>query len=314
MNKVRRITLRGGGLTAQVLTLGAIVQDLRLEGVTHPLVLGSPDPADYLGRARYFGAMIGRFANRIGGARFDLDGATCRTDPNFLGRHTLHGGADGADAQIWQVEALAGDSVTLTLTLPDGHMGFPGEIRMRAEILLSDGALNFTLSAESDAPTPCNLTHHGFFDLDGQGDIRGHRLRIAADHYLPVDSDLIPTGQIAPVAGTAFDFRAARVIGTAGYDHNFCLSDGPRPLRPVAWLTGESGLSMRVETTACGLQFYDGAYMRDVPGLEGRRYGPHAGLALETQHWPDAPNRPGFPDAILRPGREYRETTRYVFG
>lgn len=310
---VEAVTLTSGRLTAWVLTLGAIVQDLRLAGVAHPLVLGSPDVAGYLGPARYFGAVVGRFANRIGGARFALDGRTFHTDPNWRGRHTLHGGADGMDLQLWRIMAAAPDRVTLACTLPDGHMGFPGTLSAQAEIALSGDALHLDLSAETDAPTPCSLTHHGFFDLDGEGDIRGHRLTIAADHYLPVDDDLIPTGRIAPVAGTDFDFRGGRVIVDRGYDHNFCLSDGPRPLRPVARLEGTGGLAMQVETTACGLQFYDGAYMAGVPGLEGRHYGPRAGLALETQGWPDAPNRPAFPSAILRPGQRYRETTLYRF-
>lgn len=311
--EVRAITLRGGGLTARVLTLGAIVQDLRLDGVDHPLVLGCPDPADYLGKGRYFGAIVGRFANRIGGARFDIDGTEYRTDPNFRDAHTLHGGSQGTDVDLWQIDAFAADRVTLSLTLPDGHMGFPGRMQITAQIGLADGALTFTLLARADKATPCSLTHHGFFDLDGTGDIRNHHLMIAADHYLPVNHDLIPTGDIAPVTGTAFDFRQPRLIGDAGYDHNLCLSDGPQAIRPVAVLTGANGLSMRVESTACGLQFYDGAYMDGVPGLDGRVYGPNAGLALEAQSWPDAPNQPHFPDAILRPGRIWSETTRYRF-
>lgn len=311
--QVQRVTLQDGGLTAQVLDLGAIVQDLRLDGVAYPLVLGAPDPSAYLGPARYFGAIVGRFANRIGGARFTLDGREYHTDSNFRGRHTLHGGANGTDLHLWRITAVEPASVTLGLDLPDGHMGFPGNISLTAGIALAEGALCFTLTAQTNAPTPCSLAHHGFFDLDGMGDIRRHSLRIDADHILPVDDDLIPTGDIAPVAGSRFDFRQSHQIGDSGYDHNFCLSDGPRPLRPVAWLEGESGVSMRIETTACGLQFYDGAYMRDVPGLAGRTYGPHAGLALETQAWPDAPNHPHFPDAILRPGQTWQETTRYIF-
>ena len=310
---VRAITLRGGGLTARVLNHGAIVQDLRLDGVAHPLVLGCPDPADYLGNGRYFGAIVGRFANRIGGARFAIDGTEYRTDPNFRDAHTLHGGWHGTDIHQWQIDAFASDRITLSLSLPDGHMGFPGRMQITAQIGLADRALTFTLLARTDKATPCSLTHHGFFDLDGNGDIRNHRLMIAADHYLPVDHNLIPVGDIAPVVGTAFDFRQPRMIGDAGYDHNFCLSDGPRAIRPVALLTGANGLSMQVETTACGLQFYDGAYMVGVPGLGGRVYHPHAGLALEAQSWPDAPNQPHFPDAILRPGRIWSETTRYRF-
>lgn len=311
--EVHGIGLQAGRLSARVLTLGAIVQDLRLDGVDHPLVLGCPDVAGYLGPGRYFGAIVGRFANRIGGARFAVDGRVSHTDPNFLDRHTLHGGADGADMQVWQVGAQSDDYVVMGVTLPGGHMGFPGALRIAARIGVRDDALEFTLTARTDAPTPCSLAHHGFFDLDGQGDVRRHALMIAAEHYLPVDAELIPTGDVAPVAGTVFDFREARMIGAAGYDHNFCLSDGQRRPRPVARLIGERGLSMQVETTACGLQFYDGGYIDRVAGLEGRRYDCHTGLALETQFWPDAPNRPGFPDAILRPGQEYREITRYRF-
>ena len=310
---VQALRLTGGGLTARVLTLGAIVQDLRLEGVDQPLVLGFDSLAPYLDQGRYFGALVGRFANRIGGARFSLEGRDYRTDPNFLNRHTLHGGTDGTHAQLWQIKARRADAALLVLDLASGHMGFPGNLRIEAQISLAHRALRLSLRAETDAPTPCSLAHHGFFDLDGRGDIRGHRLKIAADHYLPVDAQLIPTGQIAPVSGTPFDFRRTRPVAPGGYDHNFCLSDGPRPLRDIAWLTGATGIAMTVATTACGLQFYDGARMSVLHGPDGRRYGPFAGLALETQGWPDAPNRPGFPDAILRPDRVWTTQTHYRF-
>lgn len=311
--EVQRLTLRGGGLSATVLTLGAIVQDLRLDGIDYPLVLGAPDAASYLGPTRYFGAIVGRLANRIGNARFTLDGRDYRTDANFRDRHTLHGGSDGVDVHVWRIEARTPSSVTLSLSLPDGHMGFPGTIALTTRIALEDGALSFVLGATTDAPTPCSLTHHGYFNLDGSGDVRNHSVHIDADHMLPTTDDLIPTGEIAPVAGTRFDFRQPRPLGPEPCDRCFCLSDGPRPQRPVAWITGESGLALRVETTACGLQFYNGAYLRDVPGLDGRIYGPQAGLALEAQAWPDAPNQPNFPDTILRPGEAWSETTRYVF-
>lgn len=307
------VTLAGGGLAAKVLTLGAIVQDLRIEGVAHPLVLGCPSLSGYLGEGRYFGALVGRFANRIGGARLAIDGREYRTDPNFLGRHTLHGGARGINARVWRIDDLRPDAVDLSLDLTDGEMGFPGNMRIEARISLEGGALCFALGAVTDAPTPCSIAHHGFFDLDGTGDIRGHQLQVAADHYLPVDVELIPTGEIAPVAGTRFDFRQPRVIGPEGYDHNLCLSDTARPLREIARLTGRHGLAMTVGTTECGLQFYDGAHMARIGGLDGRTYGPFAGLALESQGWPDAPNRPGFPDAILRPGQAWRSQTRYHF-
>lgn len=311
--EVRRITLRSRSMTAQLLTLGAIVQDLRIEGVDHPLVLGCDDIADYLGQARYMGAIVGRFANRIARARFPLDGAICQTDPNFLGRHTLHGGSEGLDLQIWRIDALAEDHALLSVTLPDGHMGFPGDLQIRARIALDDQALVFDLQAETDAPTPCSLAHHGYFNLDGGADIVGHRLWIDAAQYLPVDQDMIPLPGIAELAGTAFDFRQMREIGDTGYDHNFCLSRDSTAPRRVARLTGRSGLSMSVITDAPGLQLYDGRHFADQPGLQGRRYGPRSGVALETQIWPDAPNRPDFPHSILRPGQTYRHHIRYGF-
>lgn len=312
--EVQRLTLHSGDLTAQVLTYGAILQDLRLDGVDYPLVLGLNDLAGYLTQTGYFGAIVGRFANRIGGGRFSIDGREYQTDLNFRGRHTLHGGSRGISDQLWGIAELADDRLVLSLDLADGEMGFPGQMRITAAISLAGAALSFDLSAESDAPTPCSLAHHGYFDLDGKGDIRKHSLRIDAPYYLPVDDDLIPTGEVAPVAGANFDFRKLRKIGDAGYDHNFCLSDVPhRPLQAVALLTGESGLSMQVETTACGLQLYDGAYIAGMHGLNGRQYAKHSGLALEAQHWPDAPNHKKFPNAILRPGKVYSQTTTYRF-
>lgn len=310
---VQAVTLRHGDMTARVLTMGAIVQDLRLAGVAHPLVLGCDDLAGYLGPGRYFGAVVGRVANRIGGAAFTLDGQRYATDANFRARHTLHGGRRGTDLHLWTIADLTPAQVRLTLTLPDGDMGFPGTLHITATITLHPRGLSVALQAQADRATPCNLTHHGYFDLDGAGDIRDHHLTIDADRYLPVDDDLIPAGPPAPVHGTPFDFTTARRIGDGAFDHNFCLSDAPRPLRAVARLTGRSGLSMQVLTTACGLQIYDGASLPPVTGLGGRAYGPHAGIALEAQGWPDAPNRPDFPSVILRPGQTYRETTCYLF-
>ncbi|WP_410218875.1 aldose epimerase family protein [Paracoccus sp. (in: a-proteobacteria)] len=311
--QVRAVTLRSGTMTARVLTLGAIVQDLRWDKADHPLMLGCPDVADYLDAGRYLGAIVGRFANRIGNARFRLDGRDYQTDPNFRDRHTLHGGSEGTDLQIWQIETLAPDRVMLRLTLADGHMGFPGTMGIAATIALSQDTMSITLQAETDQPTPCNLTHHGYFNLDGGGDVRCHHLNIDAAHYLPVDADLIPTGEITPVEGTPFDFRRERMIGDTGYDHNFCLSRSSGPMRPVARLTGQGGISMDIVTTACGLQLYDGVHLSDLQGLEGRVYGPHAGAALEAQHWPDAPNQPDFPKAILRPGEVFDMTVSYRF-
>lgn len=309
---VAAIRLRGARLSATVLTMGATVQDLRLAGVAHSLVLGFPRLAPYLDAGLYVGALVGRVANRIGGARFSLDGRAVVVDANERGNF-LHGGSDGIHHQIWQIAEQGTEHVVLTLDLPDGHMGFPGKLAIRAMISVAGDALAFDLSATAGAPTPVNLAHHGYFTLDDSGDCRGHRLRVAAAHYLPVDAALIPTGEIAPVAGTAFDFRTGRRIDPAGYDHNLCLGPQREELRPVAELQGASGLRMQIETTEPGLQLYDGRHFNGLDGLDGRRYGAFAGLALETQGWPDAVNRPQFPDMILRPGQTYRALTRYRF-
>lgn len=311
--QVQAITLQGQLLRARVLTLGAIVQDLRIDGIDHPLVLGFDSSATYLSAAgRYVGALVGRYANRIGGARFQLDGRDIRLMPNE-GANLLHGGPDGIDRHLWVIGDLAPDRVELHLSLPDGDMGFPGKLDIRAVISVTDDALGFDLRASADAPTLCNLAHHGYFALDDTGDIRGNRLMIDAAHYLPVDAELIPTGAIAPTAGTAFDFRTTRAIGRHPYDHNFCLSNARTALRPVAHMHGQGGLAMTIETTEPGLQLYDGHHFDGVAGLDGRHYGPHAGVALETQIWPDAPNQPGFPSAVLRPGDDWRAVTRYRF-
>lgn len=296
---VERVSISGGGLIAHILTFGATIQDLRLDAVDHPLILGSPVLESYLGPMTYFGAIVGRFANRIANGRFELEGQTFHVPPNWLGRHALHGGTVGTGQKIWTVGALAKDSLRLDLVLPDGDMGFPGEMQVKALFSLSgDGDLTMEIKAQTDAPSPCSFAHHGYFNLDGSGDIPKHLLQINSETYLPVDSDLIPTGEVAKVERTPFDFRTARELGTNGIDHNFCLSNEQLPLRPVAELhSAKSGITMAVETTEPGLQIYDGAYIpkTGLPGLDGRLYGPFGGIAMETQGWPDAPNHAHFP-------------------
>ena len=247
---------------------------------------------------------------------FTLNGQTHRLSRNFRGRHCLHGGAPGCAEQLWTLADATTDSATLTLTLPDGDMGFPGRLRIVLTIALSDAAISFDYSATSDRDTVCSLSHHGYFVLDDSGSLAEHRLRIAAAHYLPVDDDLIPTGRIAPVAGTGFDFQTCRSLQDVALDHNFCLSNAPAALRPVAWLRSDrSGLQMQVATTKPGLQVYSASHLPQAGaiGHGGHALGRHAGIALEAQHWPDAPNRPNFPDATLRAGERYRHVTRYSF-
>lgn len=315
--EVRRYCLRNGALTANILNLGGIVQDLRLDGWPYPLVLGSPDVAPYFGTARYFGAVIGRCANRVAGGRFMLEGQEFSLERNDRGMHCLHGGSKGCDTQIWQVDALTESSIELSITLPDAHMGFPGTMQVQLRISLTAGsAIVFDFRAQTDRPTPCNFAHHGYFNLDGTPDISEHLLKIDAPSYLPTDETGIPHNDPYPVTGTPFDFRHAKPIGHHRIDHNFCLSHTQKPCRSVATLTSpRSGITLTVETTEPGLQIYDAAHIpaSGLPGLMQEPYGPRAGLALETQCWPDAPNRPDFPNALLQPGETYHHTVKYVF-
>ena len=310
------LTIRGHGLTADFLPLGATLLRLRLDGHDAPLQLGLDDPRHYPEHAEYMGATVGRVANRIGDARFELDGKIRALDAND-GPNMLHGGSEGLSHRIWTVVEHGPTDLVLRIDDADGEMGFPGAVRVTARMSLHPGAcLRIDYEARADAPTPCNIAHHSYWCLDDTGDLSSHVLTVAADRYTPVDDALIPTGQVAPVGGTVFDFRAGRSLpGQGVLDHNLCLSDGPVALRDVAELRSTaSGVSMRIATTEPGLQVYDGAKLDvAVAGLDGRRYGPHAGTALEPQGWPDAPNHERFPSVILRPGETYRQSTTFTF-
>jgi aldose 1-epimerase len=321
---VERFTLTGGGLRASVITWGTVLQDLRLDGHAPPLVLGFDNFDDYPAHSPYMGATAGRCANRIADGRFSIDGKRYQADTNFLGKHTLHGGAKGFGKRVWSVGDAGADFVTLTLHSADGDMGFPGAMDATCTYRVKPaGTLEIVFTATTDAPTLCNLAHHSYFNLDngGGGDVLGHRLMMPAAAYLPVDDDLIPTGVVQPVDGSPFDFRQARPVrlerdgSQVLYDHNFCLSSGRGPLRQAAWVQGAgSGVEMEVWTTEPGVQFYAGHKVSPkVPGLGGREYKAYAGLALEPQVWPDSPNHPYFPQAVLYPGDTYRQVTEYRF-
>lgn len=316
---VSRVTLSGGGLTARIIDWGAVVQDLRMEGHPAPLVLGFDRFEDYPAASPHFGAIAGRYANRIAEGRFTLDGREHRADRNFLGRHSLHGGSLGTGRRMWRFGAVSADRATLHLTCADGEMGFPGRLEIACTYSLAEGALAVDLTATTDAATLCNLAHHSYFNLTdgGRTGVQDHLLEVAAGAWTPVDDTLIPTGHVVPVDGTAFDFRAPRPIGDAGHplDHNFCLAAGRRaPAHAATLRSVTSGVAMEVWTTEPGLQVYDGKGAgRDRPGLDGIAYPPFAGVALEPQVWPDSPNRPYFPQAVLRPGETYRQRTEYRF-
>ena len=320
--KVERITIEGGGLSARFLTYGAVLQDLRLAGHAAPLVLGFERLEDYVAQKFYIGATVGRYANRIAGGAFRLDGEIYQTDRNDS-INTLHGGSNGFDRRLWQIADIGPDFLTLTVADPSGAMGFPGTVKIDCTFSLEErGRLSIEMSATTDRTTLVNLAHHSYFNLDngGAGHALDHRLKIDALAYMPVDQDCIPTGEVLPVAGTDFDFLMPRPIRLgdtvhASYDHNFCFGAARGPLRQMAWVQGAaSGVEMQVWSTEPGLQFYSGQFPGfQTRGLEGRQYRTHAGFCLEPQVWPDSPNRPYFPQAILRPGEVYRQVTEYRF-
>ena len=319
---VARVTIRGGGLTANVMSWGASLQDLRLDGHGPALVLGFDAFASYPAHSPYFGATPGRYANRIAHGRFSIDGRPHQLDRNQQGRHHLHGGAQGIGKRVWGIADRGPDFVRLEIIDPDGHMGYPGTCRIACTYKLADsGVLSVLHEAETDRPTLCNMAHHSYFNQAGGADILDHALMIDATHYLPEDGEQIPTGTIAAVEGTPFDFRQARPIrfadggGQFAYDHNYCLADGRVAKRKVASVhSPKSGVTMDVHTTEPGLQFYSGFKIDvPVPGLDGARYGAPSGLCLESQIWPDSPNHEAFPTAVLRPGERLNQATDYIF-
>ena len=269
---------------------------------------------------RFFGAAIGRVANRIGGARFTLDGKEYTLPENDNG-NTLHGGFEGFDRVMWKVESVSASAIVFSLTDAAGHEGWPGNLMVHMVYELTpENEFKVSYRAVTDAPTLCNLTHHSFFNLTGDASksILEHELQISARAYLPVDGKLIPTGEVRPVEGTPFDFREGKTIGrdidaAGGYDHNWCL-DG-EGLRKVASLYEPvSGRRMEVLTDQKGLQFYSGNFFDgSYAGKDGRIIGHRCALALETQAWPDSINHPGFPNTVLRPGDSYTHTCIYRF-
>lgn len=312
----------GAGLSLSAIPLGGSVTALQVpdrQGRIGNVVLALPALADYAAPQPHLGALVGRYANRIAGGRFAIEGEVFRLPMNN-GANTLHGGPRGFDKRMWEVEQLSPAALELRLESEDGDQGFPGrmEVRVRYELTPAN-AWRITYEAHCDRATVVNLSQHAYFNLAGGGDILGHRLQIAAQGYCTVDEALIPQ-EVVPVAGTPFDFREPTAIGArigephpqlrhaGGYDHNWALEGAG--LRRVATLEDPlSGRTMDVETTEPGLQFYSGNFLDgSVGGLAHR-----SGLCLETQHFPDSPNRPDFPSTLLRPGETWRSTTIYRF-
>ncbi|MBE0543625.1 MAG: galactose mutarotase [Verrucomicrobia bacterium] len=323
------------GAEARIMNYGGIVQSLRVpdrHGNFDDVVLGYDDLAGYVANNPYFGCLVGRYGNRIGGAKFTLDGRTYTLAANN-GSNSLHGGLKGFDKVVWSARTLvakAGPALELTYVSKDGEEGFPGNLKVTAVYSLTeDNALRLDFTATTDKPTVCNLTHHSYFNLRGQGkgDVLGHEVYINSDKTTPVDKELITTGEYASVAGTPFDFRKPTAIGARiddpdtqlqygpGYDHNWVIN---KPLGKLGLQARvyepTTGRVMEVWSDEPGLQFYAGNFLDGtITGKGGAVYQRRNAFCMEPQHYPDSPNKPNFPSVVLRPGETFKNTIIYKF-
>jgi aldose 1-epimerase len=326
------------GMEVKITNYGGIIQSIRVpdrSGRMANVTLGFDNLDDYVTSSPYFGSITGRYANRIARGRFTLDGKTYQLAINNPPNH-LHGGDKGFDKRVWApTEIVRQNSVALQLdyTSPAGEENYPGTLVTTVTYTLTNtNRIRMDYHATTDAPTIVNLTNHAYFNLKGEGTgtIENHYLQLNADHYTPVDETLIPTGEIAPVAGTPFDFRSSTRIGARirdshpqivigrGYDHNFVLNrpspEDERLIRAAHVFEPRTGRILNIYTTEPGIQFYSGNFLDGtLVGTSGRVYRQTDGFALETQHYPDSPNHPNFPSTVLRPGEEYETTTIYEF-
>lgn len=311
------------GMSAAVSDYGALLVSLKSvdrEGEIGEITLGFDSLEGYLGKHPYFGATVGRYANRIAGARFSLDGIEYRLAANN-GENHLHGGLIGFDRVLWEADVFEEDGtcgVCFSRVSPDGEEGYPGNLEVTVTYTLTDmDELRIDMEAMTDRATPLNLTNHTYFNLRGHGDVLGHVVQVAAAKFTPVNAALIPTGRLAKVAGTPLDFTTPHAIGErlaavpGGYDHNFVLdrkADG-QLVAAARVEEAESGRVLEVSTTEPGIQFYTGNFLDgSLTGRGGVRYARHAGFCLEPQKFPDSPNQPAFPSSILRPGSMYVHT------
>ena len=331
------ITLRSpSGVEMTVLTYGGVIATLKTpdrSGALDDIVLGFDNLKMYEEKSPYFGCLIGRYGNRIAKGKFALDGTSYTLATNNPPNH-LHGGVKGWDKVVWSAEPFQNATsvgAVLSYTSKDGEEGYPGTVKATVTYTLTDmGQLIIDYRATTDKATVINLTQHSYFNLAGSkaNDILGHELMLNAQQYTPVDDTLIPTGEIATVEGTPFDFRTSTKIGARindphvqikrglGYDHNFVLArTGPGLVEAAKVVEPVTGRTMTISTTEPGIQFYSGNFLKgDLTGKGGRVYPHRGGFCLETQHFPDSPNQPKFPSTVLRPGEEYKSQTVFTFG
>ncbi len=328
---VKLYTLKSADLTVRITDFGARIVSIEApdrSGKFANIVLGYGNVAAYeADKSTYFGAVVGRYGNRIAKGTYSIDGKTYHAPLNNNG-NMLHGGTIGFDHKVWSGKQTA-DGIELTLVSPDGDMGFPGELTAHVHYTLQGHSLKIEYSATTTKPTVANLTNHSYFNLSGEGtgNILGEKIMIPASRYTPVDAGLIPTGELAPVKGTPFDFTKATSIGerinasneqlklARGYDHNFVL-DGTSGMHEAAKVVDSaSGRTLTVTTTEPGVQFYSGNFLDGTNvSASGVKYEQHFGFCLETQHFPDSPNHPAFPSTVLRPGQTMHSTTVFTFG
>jgi Galactose mutarotase and related enzymes len=320
--------LKEGEISVTLTDYGATLVSVLLpdgRGGYDDVLLGCSTLGGYTGKHPFFGVTVGRYANRIGGARFSLNGKDYQLAKNDGGVNHLHGGTKGFNTFVWKAETArvrSGSAVRFTRTSPDGEEGYPGKLDVAVTFSLNkEGALSIAYEARTDADTICNLTNHAYFNLkgEGRGDILDHELSIAASKYLTVDSGLIPSGAPASVEGTAFDFRTMKLIGqdieaAGGYDHNFCLDrSGPGLVDIAEVREPKSGRRLITSTTLPGVQLYTGNWLAGSVGKRGSVYIKHSGFCLETQLYPDTPNKSSYPTALLKPGEVWAQETVYRF-
>jgi len=317
------------GMTVRILDFGGIITEIHVpdrDGVFADVALGFDTLEPYRGDSPYFGALIGRYGNRIANGRFTLDGTTY-TLPVNNGNNHLHGGVPGFDRVLWR-SRIEGEELVLDYRSPDGEQGYPGTLEATVRYRLTgDNEIVMRFSAVTDRATPVNLTQHSYFNLAAGGDILGHEIAIDADSFVPIDAGLIPLGPLAPVAGTPFDFRRPSPIGAhigdadaqllhgSGYDHCFVLNK-PAPgamTRAARVREPRSGRVLELFTQEPGVQFYSGNFLDGSLAGKGRSYAHRSGFCLEPEHFPDSPNQPSFPNTILRPGETYATESRFRF-